>query len=317
MLCIDPTHSADPSSRSFADGFFAPIPDALAGAVHARSCPELSDRDWLRLGVRRALEAFPSGRAFLQHLAAAGEEPPELSHFFETLKSARRLDLVREVAVAVAASLPPLPGDAWAHVPELEKFDLFAGDGHFHAAAAHDPRIAKDGGGEGGSKDAVGHFFALDLRSHALVHLTAADQVARRKEHDMRVLKRLDLEMLRQGARKGRKVLYVWDRAGIDFRQWHHWKHTGGVYFLSREKENMALEVVGENRWDRADPRNAGVLGDELVSTSQGVSVRRVRYRCPLRGEVFHFLTTECTLPPGVIAHLYRLRWEIEPSGAR
>ena len=57
-----------------------------------------------------------------------------------------------------------------------------------------------------------------------------------------------------------------------------------------------------------------GVLGDELVSTSQGVSVRRVRYYCAQRGEVFSFLTNECTLPPGVIAHLYRLRWEIEKT---
>ena len=73
----------------------------------------------------------------------------------------------------------------------------------------------------------------------------------------------------------------------------------------------MQLEVIGQNRWERADPRNAGVLADELVSTSQGVGVRRVRYRCALRGEEFSFLTNECTLPPGVIAHLYRLRWEI------
>ena len=66
----------------------------------------------------------------------------------------------------------------------------------------------------------------------------------------------------------------------------------------------MKLEVIGENRWERADPRNAGVLADELVATSQGVSVRRVRYHCVLRGEEFSFLTSEQTLPPGVVAHL-------------
>ena len=33
-----------------------------------------------------------------------------------------------------------------------------------------------------------------------------------------------------------------------------------------------------------------------------------------MRGEEFSFLTSECTLPPGVIAHLYRLRWEIEKT---
>ena len=84
----------------------------------------------------------------------------------------------------------------------------------------------------------------------------------------------------------------VWERAGIDFRQWHEWKHRGGLYFMSREQENMKLEVIAENTWDRAAPRNAGVLADEVVATSQGVSVRRVRYRCPLRGEKFSFLTS-------------------------
>ena len=308
MPCTPSLHAAH-STSSFAQSFFAPLFELLLHADNQRVCPELTDQDWLRLGVRRAIEGRPSGRAFLQHLALSGLESPEHSHFFETLKSARRLALVSEVSRALAAGLPPLPGDWGSGVPELADLDVYAGDGHFHAAAAHDPRDAENGG-----KDAVGHFFCLDLRSHALGHLSVADQLTRRKEHDMHVLKRLGIASLRQGAPKGRKVLYVWDRAGIDFRQWHCWKQAGGIYFLSREKKNMALEVIGENAWELADPRNAGVLADELMSTSQGVSVRRVRYWCAQRGEEFSFLTNECTLPPGVIAHLYRLRWEIEKT---
>ena len=49
-------------------------------------------------------------------------------------------------------------------------------------------------------------------------HLTVADQIERNKEHEMRALKRQTADTLRQGAAKGRKVLYIWDRAGIDFR---------------------------------------------------------------------------------------------------
>lgn len=297
------------STIGFAQGFFAPLRQAWAAATHRRLCPELTDEAWLLLGVRRALENQPSGRGFLQHLAACGVAAPERSHFFETLKSARRLALVAEVARAVARNLPALDSSGILDGPELVAFDLYAGDGHFHGAAAHDPRMGEEGG-----KDAVGHFFCLNLRTHALSHLSVADQIERRKEHDMRALKRLDIEVLRQGAPKGRKVLMVWDRAGIDFQAWHRWKHIAGLYFLSREKENMKLEVIGQNRWDRADARNAGVLADELVSTSQGVSVRRVTYRCALRGEEFSFLTSELTLPPGLIALLYRLRWQIEKT---
>ena len=74
----------------------------------------------------------------------------------------------------------------------------------------------------------------------------------------------------------------------------------------------MRLEVTGELKWDRADPVNAGVVADEYVATSQGVMMRRVTYRDPVTGTGFEFLTSEMTLPPGWIAQLYRLRWEIE-----
>jgi hypothetical protein len=33
------------------------------------------------------------------------------------------------------------------------------------------------------------------------------------------------------------------------------------------QKENMRLEVIGQNPWERTDPRNQGVLADELVAT--------------------------------------------------
>ena len=233
MPCITPLHAQlhpDLRTPSFTDRFFAPLLDLLAHAKSRRDCPELTDSQWLHLGVRRALEDKPSGRAFLQHLACSGVEAPELSHFFETLKSARRLSLMAELSQGLARSLPVLESDCWKCVPGLAGFDVHAGDGHFHAAAAHDSRDAEDG-----TKYAVGHFFSLNLRTHALGHLSIADQIERKKEHDMRALKRLSVETLRQGAARGGKVIMMWDRAGIDFRQWHEWKHTGGLYFLSRE----------------------------------------------------------------------------------
>lgn len=234
---------------------------------------------------------------------------PQRSQFFETLKSPRRLAVCSEAAAALASVLSPLLPDALAGFPALNEFDVWAGDAHFHAAAAHDPRDLK------GRKHPVGHLFMLDLRTHLMRHLTVGDQDARLKEHDIRGLKRTELSALRMGAPKGRRVIIVWDRAAIDFHQWHHWKQTGGLYFISREKQNMTLEVCGENRWDRADPLNAGVIADELCSTSRsGVLLRRVRFARPDSGEEISFLTMELTLPPGLIAELYRRRWDIEKA---
>jgi hypothetical protein len=76
----------------------------------------------------------------------------------------------------------------------------------------------------------------------------------------------------------------VWDRAGIDFLQWRRWKHGDGIYFLSREKENMALSVLGLNHIDSQDPINEGILADEIVGTSNGVEIRRVTYQDPETG---------------------------------
>ena len=292
-------------TSTFAQDFFLPLVEEILRAEHQRVCPELSDLEWMTLGVSRALDDHPSGRGFLQNLQASGAKAPEVSHFFESLKSERRLALSAEVCLALSKRPPPQTDHLLCQAKELEDFDLYAGDGHFHAAAAHDQPVD-------GTKYATGHFYALNLRSHALSHLCVADQVERKKEHDMRALKQLEITTLRQAAPLRRKVLYVWDRAGIDFRWWYQIKQRSGIYFLSREKVNMRLDAIGVLPMDAADPRNAGVIADELVATSQGVSVRRIRYCCPVRGEEFSFITNLMSVPPGLIVHLYRIRWDIE-----
>lgn len=292
---------------SFAANFFAPLAALWPQLTAGRDCPELSDAEFIHLGVARVLSQAASGRDFLQTHAEQGAKRVAVSHFFETLRSPRRLALGEQINAALWRGLGTEAPDRFAACPELEGFDLHAGDGHCHAAAAHDPTV-----GEG--KQPVTHFFLLNLRSLALQHFELAlSGAGRKREHDMHALKRTPVSALRLGAAKGRKVLLVWDRAGIDFRFWHQAKQAG-VYFLSREKENMALEVVGVQAFDRADARNQGVQSDELVATSQGVVVRRVRYRDPVAGVSYTYLTTELHLPPGLIALLYKRRWDIEKT---
>jgi hypothetical protein len=292
--------------------FFAPAIELIAGCINKRHCPELSDSDWLRIGVQRCLQPQASGRGFLQTFASfAPALCPDNSHFFESLKSQRRLALCAELNTRLCAHVRQMLPDSLAAFPCLAGFDIHAGDGHYHAHAVHDPADSK------GNKHAVGHLYARNLRSGTLSHLTVNDQAARKKEHDIRGLKRQTIETLRQGAKKGRKVLYVWDRAGIDFNQWHKWKQGSGIYMLSRCKANMALIKCGDLPIDRADPVNAGVVSDELVgSASGGVLLRRVTFLDVLTGTSYQYLTNllESSVPPGVIAHLYKMRWEIEKS---
>ena len=183
----------------------------------------------------------------------------------------------------------------------MRDFYLYAADGHWHGAAVHAAPLD-------GKKRAVGHFFAVNLRTQALTHLTHAQG---KREHDMHALKRLDRATLRQHAPAGRKVLYAYDCASIDYAQWQKWKQ-GGIYFISLTKEKMDLTVTRENPIDRTDPNNRGITADELVATVAGISLRRVRYTHPATGEDYEFLTSEFTLPPGVIAFVYLRRWDLE-----
>ena len=284
----------------------------LAGLVqqchYKRKCNTLSDQTWIETGLLRTLSQEPSGRAFLQKLSDSGRPDIKRSHFFETLKSNRRLKLCREISrwVYEKTRSTHRQEDPFRQFPVLDEYDLYAGDGHYHEAAAHDVR-------KSGKKYPTQHFYSVDLRSHALRQLTLADTSGiRKREYDIRALKRLDNETLRQSAPKGRKVIYVWDKAGIDFLQWYKWKHAGGIYFISREKKNMELMVMAELDYDMKDPMNAGVIRYELVGCSAGVAIHRVIYKCPLSGKTYRFITSLTNVPPGLIAYLYKTRWDIE-----
>lgn len=307
----------DIDSKHLNDVFLEPALSFLKDAKHARSCPELSDQLWLEMGVSRVLADVRSGRDFLQEWAMANnhEDVVGVSSFFETLKSERRCSLVTEINTSLAQSLathPDLEAD-WQVVSELKKVEVFAGDGHYHAASTHDAPIE-------GKRRAVGHFYALNLRTHALTHLEHSDleSLNKKNDHDMAMLKRLSIEQLRQGVpmgHRGKRVMYVWDKAGIDLTQWEAWKAKAGIYFVSLCKENFDIEVSGERDFDRLDALNIGVIADELVSTqSFGKLFRRVRYCCPQSGKHFEFITNYMNMRPGVIAWLYKRRWDIEKT---
>ena len=287
------------SSLRVTPTLLAPLDQLAAQLAAYRHCSSLTDEDWLVLGTMRALHDGASGRAFLQQIGVQLPSCPKRGHFFETLKSERRLALCQQASERVARLLTD---DPFAHLACLRNFDLYAADGHWHGAAVHDAPID-------GSKRATGHFFALDLRTQALLHLALGQG---KKEHDMHVLKRLILDFLRHHAPTGRQVLYAYDCASIDYAQWQKWKKTGGLYFVSLTKEKMVLTVTRTRPIDRQDPNNVGITADEEVVTSEGIPLRRIRYTHPATGENYEFLTSECTLPPGVIAFVYLRRWDIE-----
>ena len=282
------------------DAFLQPLAGLVAGSPHTHPCPEYSDADWLRLGIQRVLERVESGRAFLQEHGPRFGCLPTRTNYFAAQNSPRRLGLVRDVnqRLLAAAALP----DRLADIPELVRYECFALDGHWHRAAAHDAR-------HDGAKLAVGHFYSLDLRGHTLRHPAVGEGL---HEHDMSVLKRLKPSGLRHDVPRGTRVLIVYDKAGIDFDYWKRCRHECAVYFISRVKEGMVSDWIESRVPDRRDARNRGVAQDRVVVAREGHRLRIIHYTDPATGQEYRFLTNEPDLPPGIIAELYRRRWDVE-----
>jgi hypothetical protein len=294
MLSLNPT--------TVNQAFFGPLEQALTTASSLWPCPELPDDEWLRMGVQRVLEASESGRAFLQEHGLRFEKVPTYTNYFASLRSERRCELAREVNLSLVATIEARLADRLADIPELARYACFAADGHWHKAATHDLRHK-------GTKMAVGHFYSLNLRTHTLRHLAAGEGL---HEHDMSALKRIKPKGLRQGVPQGTRVVIIYDKAGIDFGYWQRCRQECAVYFLSRVKENMVFEWVQDRPWDKLDARNQGVILDCTVKSRDGHRLRLVLYQDALSAKVYEFLTNEPDLPPGILAELYRRRWEVE-----
>ena len=118
--------------------FFKPLRRFLELARSRRNCPALPDELWLEAGIRRCLSLFQSGRDFLQDLADRHDTEINRTTFFESLKSKRRLALLTEILAQAQVHMRRSLPDPFATYKCLEDFDLYAGDGHFIAAASHD-----------------------------------------------------------------------------------------------------------------------------------------------------------------------------------
>ena len=187
-----------------------------------------------------------------------------MSNFFSSLRSPRRKQLVEEISTDVRAqtdrSICHQKSDPLSVHSELDDFAIYASDGHSHKASAHESPI-KD------KKRAVNHIYTCNLRSHSLAHTALTNAaLSKKKEHEITTLKQIGGKALRMGEAKGIKVIQVYDPGVIDYNEWFKWKKGHGVYILTLEKSNSALQVLGEPDWDKTDERNGGVINDELAA---------------------------------------------------
>jgi len=125
------------------------------------------------------------------------------------------------------------------------------------------------------------------------------------KMHDVKALDSLPME---PGA------FYLMDRGYLDFKRLFRF-HQAAAFFVTRLKDNTCYRVIESRSVDKT----TGILCNQIIALTGTRSIagyperlRRVKFRDPETGNVYEFLTNNFTLPPLVIAQLYKKRWQVE-----
>jgi IS4 transposase len=141
----------------------------------------------------------------------------------------------------------------------------------------------------------------LDLRGSIPVFIWITDA----KQGDVEVL---DVLVPEPGS------IYVMDRAYVDFERLYQLTDNRAT-FVTRAKKNLKWRRLYSHPVDRS----TGLICDQTIVLTRKDSaeaypakLRRVRYRDLETGKALTFLTNDFTLPALTIAHLYRLRWQVE-----
>jgi hypothetical protein len=290
--------------------FFAPLREVMADDVQTRSCKVLGDFPFAALCVLRVLQSSKSGRDFIQSHGIPSLPELNVANYFGSLGSKRRLALITATNHAMTARLRPglrAHHDLLSTLPELDGWEVWAGDGHAIAHATHDPRNDKDAYGP------VHAIYKLDLRTGWAGFIDLVRPTTAGIEHEITTLKRQDKDQLRCGAAKGKSTLMVYDKAVVDFQFAYNLKQSKSIYQVTGWKDNFAPLTVMPRPIDRGNPANALVTADETVYFNNTPGVwRRITATCPDSDELYVTLTNEMTLPPGVLNQVRRLRWNIE-----
>ena len=289
---------------------FKSLFDLYSESEFRRKCGSISDLAFVQLGVLRCFSSEKTGQGFLQLHADKGVADIDPGHFFKALKSKRRLKNITSLNNLLSSVVSEKIHDPFAQFKELSNWKIYAVDGHYHQAACFDSKKKNSKGDL--VKYATGHFFRVNLRNHHLSTLAMSEpKDGKKKEHDMAVIKRSLPEELRYEAQKGEITMLVWDRACIDYMEWEKLKFKG-IRFITMEKSNSAAEVVGELPLNRKDPRNEGVVSDQLVGVPCGICLRRIIYINPEDGKKYTYLTNEMKISAYLLVLMYKLRWDIE-----
>lgn len=264
-----------------------------------------SDAQFITLGLGRINSLHPSGRAFLQSVRQRDLTDVSLKAYFGATSSPRRLAMIHELNTTLSQRIEA-PVDRFAIFEELAGRDVLALDGHDVRHATHEPAATM----ASGRREVPGTVTGVFLRN---LRMGAARVLAQTEghQHEWAAVKARPWSDFHWRPNAKGTILVI-DPVAVDFAFLRGAKFKGGFTVITRTKANLVVREARSVAWDKKHRHNRGVLSDERVRFAEGGEFRRIRYQDPESGEIYEFLTTEFHLAPGIIAQLYRLRWDIE-----
>jgi hypothetical protein len=131
-----------------------------------RACDTLNDINFTRHGLCRCISPVNSGRYYLQITDEIYDETICHSSYFNALKSARRMNMVKAMEKQSyqlhSETLSSLGIDYLKQFPELDEYRVEAADGHFIQHACHTDKNSP------GKVFAAGFIHGLNLRNGLL-----------------------------------------------------------------------------------------------------------------------------------------------------
>ncbi len=274
-----------------------------------RKCPDFSDIEFVSKGLLRCITPVDSGRHFIQNIQEQYNSKFPHSTYFTALHSLRRRDILKAVAsesYRIVCNLAEESKiDYLNHFSELDDYDIEAADGHFITHACHTPKNKK------GKVFASGFIYAMNLRNGFLNPICKVTNGTNRT-HEIPCFRNW-VENENTKKMTGRKKLYIYDRAAVDYPWWNKQKKND-VYIISLLKKNAIIHFIKSLDFDKNDPLNVGVVSYDLYSKNNE-TFTVVTYKDPETDKVYKFVSTvSASFSPGVIAILYYKRWTIEKA---
>ena len=313
MLAINLTLSMLELIQSIVKKAYSNAANAERYPLWKLDCPVLSDIDFFVACIVLSFSKVDSGRDFLQYYEQLHGVKICRTSWFTACSSPRRCAMFEAVSpffqLEIKQHMNSLGNNYLKNLPGVATANIHAYDGHFMRRSVHSVSDNPDEK----KKSTAGVIFGIDLSCGLIEPMKVVSDGSSTK-NEIPFFKEWYRKQFVDRQIKGMRIT-VYDRAMAEFKFWKdEAKHDR--YIVTRSKKSFTFDSEKALKLDKANPLNEGVISDSMMTKNingRAVKFRVIKYYDPVHERTYYFFTTLPTnILPGVIAELYRRRWQIE-----